>query len=152
MTEVTLKPPPKFVKNEWAWAYTLNKMGKGSGGGLDDGGNPRNYGAAVAIYKRVNVKYDLDELQTLVSLPEDTPVLTRAEVIAFDVTSWVVMRDSVWAADDEAHLRLNHDGDRWVAERYTGDGVEAGVIEQETADWLVRDSRADTRAWVANHA
>lgn len=152
MEATTVKPPPKFVTNEWAWAYTLNKMGNGSGGGLTDEGNPRNYGAAVAIYKRVAAKYDVAELQTLVTLPEDTPVLTRAEVLTFDVGRWTVMRGSIWAADEEAHLRLNHDGSRWVAERYTGDGVEAGVIEQDTADWLVRNSRADTRAWVTSHA
>lgn len=152
MTPVTLKPPPRFVTNEWAWAYTLDKMSKGSGGGLDEGGNPKNYGAATAIYKRVAAKYAVDELQKLTTLPQDTPVLSRAEVIAFDMPAWVVMRGSAWAANEDSHLRLNHDGSRWIAERYTGDGVEAGVIEQDTAEWLVRNSRAETQEWVADHA
>lgn len=152
MTPVTLKPPPKFVQNEWAWAYTLDKMSRGSGGGLNEGGNPNNYGAAVAIYKRVCAKYEVTELQQMVTLPTDTPTLTRAEVLAFDMPAWAVMRGSAWAANEEAHLRLSHDGNRWIAERYTAAGSEAGVIEQDTAEWLVRNSRAETREWVADHA
>lgn len=152
MTPVTLKPPPRFVTNEWAWAYTLDKMSAGSGGGLDDGGNPRNYGAAVAIYKRVAAKYDVAELQQLTHLPEDAPVLGRAAILEFDMPEWVVMRGSAWAANEEAHLRLNHDGNRWVAERYTGDDRAAGVIAQDTAEWLVRNSRAETQEWVRDHA
>jgi len=40
---------PRFVTNEWAWAYTLDKLA--ARGMVDENGNPDNYGAAVAIYK-----------------------------------------------------------------------------------------------------
>jgi hypothetical protein len=53
-----LKPPPKFVTNIGAWEYVLAKLAKEPHKNyLDEGGNPRNYGQAVAIYKRVVAKY-----------------------------------------------------------------------------------------------
>lgn len=56
-----LKDPPSFVKNIGAWEYTLAKLrNKQEDDGkrrLDEGGNPLNYGQAVAIYKAVVRKY-----------------------------------------------------------------------------------------------
>jgi hypothetical protein len=149
-----LKDPPKFAKNEWAWAYTLDKLATGSGGGLTDEGNPRNYAAAVAIYKRVEEKYTTETLQAMTNLPDQVPAMTRAEVLSFDMPEWVVMRGFAWAANPEAHLRLAHmeGSSGWLAERYTSDGVERGLVEQDTAEWLVRNSQQAVRDWVANHA
>jgi len=58
-----LKDPPKFVTNIGAWEYTLAKLATldeeqpKAKPRLDEGGNPTNYGQAVAIYKAVCKKY-----------------------------------------------------------------------------------------------
>jgi hypothetical protein len=56
-----LKPPPPFVKSIGAWEYVLaklaNKQADDGKQRLDEGGNPLNYAAAVAIYKNVVKKY-----------------------------------------------------------------------------------------------
>jgi hypothetical protein len=59
----TLKDPPSFVTNIGAWEYTLAKLAMldvekpKAKPRLDEGGNPINYGQAVAIYKAVVKKY-----------------------------------------------------------------------------------------------
>ena len=58
-----LKDPPKFCTNIGAWEYTLAKLAlldaekPKDKPRLDEGGNPTNYGQAVAIYKAVVKKY-----------------------------------------------------------------------------------------------
>jgi hypothetical protein len=58
-----LKDPPAFVTNIGAWEYTLAKLATldeekpKDKPRLDEGGNPTNYGQAVAIYKAVCKKY-----------------------------------------------------------------------------------------------
>jgi hypothetical protein len=58
-----LKDPPAFVTNIGAWEYTLAKLAMldeekpKDKPRLDEGGNPTNYGQAVAIYKAVVRKY-----------------------------------------------------------------------------------------------
>ena len=56
-----LKDPPNFVTSIGAWEYTLAKLAnKQEDDGkqrVDEGGNPLNYAAAVAIYKNVVKKY-----------------------------------------------------------------------------------------------
>ena len=58
-----LKDPPKFCSNIGAWEYTLAKLEMldeekpKPKPRLDEGGNPTNYGQAVAIYKAVVKKY-----------------------------------------------------------------------------------------------
>lgn len=145
-----LKDPPKFVDNEWAWAYTLDKLRAKDK--LTPEGNPQNYAAASAIYKAVVAKYDVAELQAMTHLPDTLPRMSRAEVLAFDMPEWVVMRGFAWAANPDAHLRLAHQDGEWIAERYTADGVERGVIEQGTAEWLVRNSQPGVQAWIASSA
>lgn len=151
MTVAGLKDPPRFVKSEWAWAYTLDKLRAKDM--LDEHGNPSNYAAASAIYKRVEAKYTDAELQSRTALPDSIPAMSRSEVIAFDMPEWVVMRGFAWAANPDAHLRLDpQGGGDWIAERYTTDGIERGQIEQDTAEWLVRNSAPGVQAWVAAQA
>lgn len=59
-----LKDPPNFVTNIGAWEYTLAKFAmldeeqpKPGKPRLDEGGNPTNYAAAIAVYKNVVRKY-----------------------------------------------------------------------------------------------
>jgi hypothetical protein len=58
-----LKDPPPFVTNIGAWEYTLAKLvgldedKPKAKPRVDEGGNPTNYGQAVAIYKAVCKKY-----------------------------------------------------------------------------------------------
>lgn len=135
----TLKPPPKFVTNEWAWGHTLDKLREK--GLLDDGGNPTNYGAAVAIYKRVAAKYgDPDPRRSY-----ESRELTRAELLKLDGAIWFVARGSAWAANDAAHMCLTrHDGAvaeyAWHVELHTDDGTIDGRFKQATAEWLLRES------------
>lgn len=51
------KPPPKFVTNIGAWEYVLAKLSLSGDKYLTPNGDPKNYGQAVAIYKRVVAKY-----------------------------------------------------------------------------------------------
>lgn len=58
-----LKDPPPFVTNIGAWEYVLAKLANldqdepKAKPRVDEGGNPTNYGQAVAIYKAVCKKY-----------------------------------------------------------------------------------------------
>lgn len=143
MSAVALKPPPKFVTNERAWAYTLYKLA--SKDQLDDAGNPANYGAAIAIYKRVVAKY-ADAAPELSGI-EDAHFLTRAEAFVCEMSAWYVSRGIAWAADDEATVRLWHDHG-WHVERITNAGdVLVGRIDQDTAEWLAGPSPS-ARAWI----
>lgn len=139
----TLKPPPKFVTNLWAWGYTLDKLR--AKGLLDDGGNPTNYGAAVAIYKRVAAKYG-DPTDDRTYTPRD---LTRAELLKLDGAIWFVARGAAFAANDVAHMRLKYVGqwgEEWHVELHTDDGTIDGRLTQDTAEWLLRDS-VQALAW-----
>lgn len=51
-----MRDKPAFATNDWAWAYTLQKLGEK--GHLTSDGGPANYAAACAIYKRVVRKYE----------------------------------------------------------------------------------------------
>lgn len=151
MTASTVKPPPRSCPNELAWAYVLNKLASGSGGGLRPDGNPNNYAAAIAIYRKVEAKYSNAQLEQLVELPEGTPTLTRAELIALDGVKWVISRGFAWSANEDRYVRLAHDSGEWRVETYTDDGVEYGRIEQDTAEWLVRDT-AGGPTWAQEQA
>jgi hypothetical protein len=146
-TREGLKPPPKFVTNEWAWAYTLDKLeGKGL---LDDGGNPTNYGAAVAIYKRVAAKYGDPNQATSPA----TATLTRAEIISLEAPQWVVGRGGlfVYSATDEAIQRLYCEAGGWKIERTQDDRRTTYNIDRELVDWLLRDAPF-AQAWVVHSA
>jgi len=73
-----LKEPPSFCSNIGAWEYTLSKLAlldeekPKDKPRLDEGGNPTNYGQAVAIYKAVCKKYPAFQTTTYGqnSLPE----------------------------------------------------------------------------------
>ena len=138
MTALGLKPPPRFVTNEWAWAYTLDKLT--SKGQVDEGGNPLNYAAAVAIYKRVAAKYgDANVMPG----PHAGPPLTRAELIECQSDTWLVSRGFAWAANDRFTARLFYSG-AWFIERITDDGsATTSPIEAfDTVQWLLRDAPA----------
>lgn len=135
----TLKPPPKFVHNQWAWAYTLDKLR--AKGMLDEGGNPTNYAAASAIYKRVDAKYGDPNAADRQFIPRD---LVRAELLECDGALWHVARGSLWAANDVAHMILRHDQeiDAWHIARHTDAGIVDGKLDQGVAEWLVRETPA----------
>jgi hypothetical protein len=65
-----LKDPPSFVTNIGAWEYVLAKLAgldedkPKAKPRLDEGGNPTNYGQAVAIYKAVCKKYPAFQTKT----------------------------------------------------------------------------------------
>jgi hypothetical protein len=68
-----LKDPPSFVTNIGAWEYVLAKLAmldeekpKPGKPRLDEGGNPTNYGQAVAIYKAVCKKYAAFQNETAI--------------------------------------------------------------------------------------
>jgi hypothetical protein len=71
-----LKDPPVFVTNIGAWEYVLAKLATldedkpKDKPRLDEGGNPTNYGQAVAIYKAVCKKYPAFQTTNA----EDVPV------------------------------------------------------------------------------
>lgn len=160
MPATGLKPPPASVKNEWAWTYTLNKLR--DKGMVDEFGNPTNYAAAMAIYKRVVVKYGGD----ISKIPEVKPMeelaqQPRAVILAMDVGTWLVSRGFAWGANEDVTARMYLQAvfrmsrvsgtDQpvvlplfsWRCEVY---GAEAGVIKHdyaiqwESALWLVRNS------------
>jgi hypothetical protein len=124
------------VTNEWAWAYTLDKRaGKGL---VDEYGNPTNYGAAVAIYKRVAAKYGNPDAAPT---PVLGPALTRAELIALHTPAWVVSRGFAWAANDSFTARLFHtEAGDWRIERVFDDHAQTSPIERDTVLWLLRDA------------
>lgn len=142
-----LKPPPKFVTNLWAWAHTLDKLR--DKGQLDEGGNPRNYGAAVAIYKNTAKKYGDDNDRIGVASERE---LTRAELLECDGAIWVAARGMAWAANDDAHMVLTPTDGGWHLERHTDDDVIDGKLDQGTAEWLLRDSPTSAIAFVTNPA
>lgn len=136
MPTLTLKPPPKFVTNDRAWAYTLYKLAVKDQ--LDEAGNPRNYGAACAIYKRVEAKYG-GEPPALTAV-EDAQFLTRQEAQECAMSAWFVSRGIAWAVDDAATVRLWQDHG-WHVERDGAYGLTlTGRIDQDTAEWLVGGS------------
>lgn len=163
-----LKAPPAFAKNEWAWAYTLEKLRQKDN--LDEYGNPTNYAAAAAIYKRVKAKYGEHPPELPASLHiSDQPLpdaLKRAHLIDADLDggAWHFSRGILWAANDRCISRLwlqevTHEaastGGRrmveplvhWKLEReYQEGGVKrsSGGIHCSSAFWLVRDSVAGT--------
>lgn len=162
-----LKAPPKFAKNEWAWAHTLEKLRQK--GMLDEYGNPdgaRGYGAAGAIYKRVVAKYGEQEPDLPASLNiSDEPLpdaLKRANIIDADMGgAWHLSREILWAANDTTTSRLwmqqvtreaaAPGGSRlieplvhWKLERIEVGVARTGAIHASSAFWLVRESHAGT--------
>lgn len=139
MTTTGIKPPPAFVTNPWAWSYTLNKLdGKGQ---LDEDGNPTNYGAAVAIYKRVVAKY------AGIAAPKYQAIV-RADLLTLDEVQWVVSHGSAWAATTNATARVFHDQGRWWMER-----VELATIaplEPDVVTWLLRHVEG-AGSWITAH-
>lgn len=144
-----LKPPPKFVTNEWAWAHTLDRLAEKDQ--LDAGGNPRNYGAAVAIYKNVVKKYG--DQDPLADAGASTETLTRADILEFDARIWVVGRGGrfAYSANDAAYQRVFCDERAgWQLER-TMDGLKRTVtIDRELVEWLMRDND-QAGQWVRLH-
>lgn len=138
--EVGLKPPPRFVTNPWAWSYTLNKLEAKRQ--LDLHGNPKNYGAAVAIYKAVVKKYGHRVGEAI--------EVTRADLIGLDTCIWVVSHGAAWTATEQATARIYHNHARWWLERYGDEGQTFAPLEPETVSWLLR--HVDGAAgWVAEH-
>ena len=147
MTALSLKPPPSFVKNEWAWAYTLDKLtGKGQ---VDEAGNPLNYAAAVAIYKRVCVKYG----DANAAPAPATVSLTRAELLELYSDTWLVSRGFAWAANDRFTARVFRTDEGWQIERIddAGDATTARA-EFDTVFALMRDApKASTWVYQQEH-
>lgn len=144
MATATLKPPPKFVANEWAWAYTLNKLA--DKGQLDDGGNPKNYAAAIAIYKRVAAKYGNPDA-TPAPPPTTMPALTRADLIALQARQWVVARGFAYTVTDQHAVRLFVNVHGWHVERIADDtSARTDTVEWGTVQWLL-DHAPGVLAW-----
>lgn len=102
MTTAT-KPPPKFATNEWAWNHTLHKLSEK--GQLGDDGNPKNYAAAAAIYKRVVRKYgDNSEVPDIAAY--SGVEATRAQIVQLQSEVWTISRGFAWAADDNSLRRI----------------------------------------------
>lgn len=162
VADAGLKPPPAFVTNEWAWAYTLDKLRvKGE---TDQFGNPTNYAAAIAIYKRVAEKYgdpsDVPETEP------STPLVQRYKLIEADTPTWVVGHGMAFAANETAHQRLwlqevyrqeRGGGDRstitplvgWRIERTEDSGVKQTYgLTVEHALWLVREADMAVRGFL----
>lgn len=140
MATATLKPPPKFVTNEWAWAYTLNKLAEKDG--LNDGGNPRNYAAAVAIYKRVDAKYGNPDA-TPAAVVADAPALIRADLIALQSRRWVVARGFAYTTAADHAVRVFTSAGAWRIERIFDDGrVRTDPIASDTVSWLFEHDEA----------
>lgn len=134
----TLKPPPRFVTNAWAWSYTLDKLRDKDM--LDDAGNPRNYAAAAAIYKRVCAKYG--EPDQAPKEPQAT--LTRADLLGLQSRAWVPMRGSFFlAASNDLDWRLTHtpNEDCWTLERYGYGTVDSFAIAEDIAAWLLEPAK-----------
>lgn len=131
-----LKPPPNFVKNEWAWAYTLNKLSDRDG--LDEWGNPLNYGAAVAIYKRVAAKYGNPESEVVLPAPT-APPLVRADMIALHDRQWVVGRGFAYTTTADAAVRVwfEDDGCSYIEQVLDTGSWRTDPIEWDTVEWLL---------------
>lgn len=156
-TATGLKPPPKFVTNEWAWSHALRKLAlKGM---LDEHGNPKNYGAAIAIYKASCKKYphetvDLPPANSWASLPGAGK---REDFLDLDIGGWFGSRGMLFAADDdrtivlrvqqvEREARSPHDPQKrvleplWYWRALENDGTQHTFsVPASTVLWLVRD-------------
>lgn len=154
---IGLKPPPRFVHNQWAWAYTLNKMS--AKGHVDEYGNPSNYGEAVAIYKRVANKYgaQIQQLPAAIEDPAEVVLQTRAVLLELQAPVWTVGHNAAWAANDVAHQRLYlQEHFRvarlhadiavvepmcfWRVERHEDDQVRDLAVDFDMALWLTEQS------------
>jgi hypothetical protein len=97
-------PPPKWVKNMWAWAHAVQKLYDRNGLTPDDEGF--NYGAAVNIYRRTLKKYgqavNADPMANL----EEMTTHSRADLLALKAPVWTLGHNAAWSATDEAHQRL----------------------------------------------
>lgn len=133
-----LKPPPRFVTNMWAWSYTLNKLAER--GGLDEDGNPSNYGAAIAIYKRVARKYGNPDAPKVVGEPFDTDLL-----IGFK-PHWVVAHGAALAATDQLDARVWKFDQAWYVEVYLSRGQFTSVLTRDAVLELLARSPAAV-AW-----
>lgn len=159
MTAATgLKPPPKFVHNQWAWEHTLAKLAEKDK--LDENGNPQNYAAASAIYKSTVKKYgDMDVVPDAL----DFELALRSTIVELQAEDWTVSRGCAWAIDQqstrqlwleprfrEARHPLNPTGNKvvepvvlWNAMVMRAEGEPlAALIESSTALWLVREAPA----------
>jgi hypothetical protein len=152
------KAPPRFVTNHAAWEYTLAKLAAKEL--LDGDGNPRNYAAASAIYKRVVAKYGdglMLELPPVLDADDRRPFIRRADALAMQARAWTVSHNAAWSvgADDayqrlyfRALLRVARDGNREVLEplyrfeleRHGDDGTHTHALGYDLALWLVRES------------
>lgn len=154
---IGLKPPPKFVRNQWAWAYTLDKLA--TKGLLDEHGNPTNYGAAVAIYKRVANKYgeQIRGLPEAISDPASVTLQPRHVLLELQAPVWTVAHNAAWAANESAHQRLYlQEHFRvarlhadiavleamcfWRVERHEDDQVRDLAVDFDLALWLTEKS------------
>lgn len=90
-----LKPPPAFVKNEAAWAYTLAKLAEKDQ--LDAEGNPLNYGGAIAIYKRVVRKYGDSLVQAPVAVGVGIPTMNDDDERVLTGNAWTLGHNVAWA-------------------------------------------------------
>jgi len=141
-------PPPKFATNEWAWAYTVEKLWGKTGLTPDDAGF--NYGAAVNIYRRVVAKYP--EQREFADAQRFTPEQpTRADILAMDAPVWVLGRnESLFSVTDDAHQRLylSYNGE-WLIDRIGDDGSSrTAILEVDTVLWLTRNAPS-AQAFVA---
>lgn len=166
MAATELKPPPRFVKNEWAWAYTLRKLEEK--GMVDEHGNPSNYAAANRIYQNVVKKYGAAEPDLPTAADRARNVLgeelDRAQLIDMDTGGWIFSRGVLWAASDERHQRMYFQRTArasntgrpapnviieplclWRVEVHHDDGQFTKGIPDKTALWLVRESAAGER-------
>lgn len=146
------KPPPRFVKNMWAWAYAVQKLYERDGLTPDSEGF--NYGAAINIYKRAVAKYgQARDAEPLTNLEELT-THTRSDLLALQAPLWTVAHNAAWSANDEAHQRLYLQQHFRLAtaghgltvvepvfafrvERYEAEGVRDLAIPNDIAAWLV---------------
>ena len=140
MSATGLKAPPRFVTNAWAWSYTLNKLaGKN---GVDEYGNPHNYAAAIAIYKRVAAKYgDPGEPSNSHSV-----VPGAGELDVIDGLLWHTAHGCAWAANDIVTARLWCYGQSWYVEMVLDRGDLVYSLADDEALWLLKRSPAAV-AW-----
>lgn len=144
------KDPPKFVTDEASWAYTLSKLAAGSGGGLTEEGNPRNYAAAIAIYKNVLKKYGyvapdaVDELEVATK----RQFADRALVLGVSQLTWVPVRGVLVASGPEANYMLSPKDEwvddqpkhRWRLSIADAEGTASVEVPVATAAFVVKGS------------
>lgn len=153
------KPPPRFVKNLWAWAYAVEKLYDRDGLTPDHEGF--NYGAAINIYKRVVAKYGAArDAEPLIDMAELT-THKRADLLSLQAPVWTVGHGAAWSANDEAHQRLYfqrhfHQARSndllvvepifvWRVERHLADeSVVDLAVPNDIAAWLVERDPAAT--------